>query len=87
MKSVKLQCIALLLILVFTGVMISSGQIPIDECLIARLICTAMENYAQYICNQQPGPVNPDPELCKAARQAALEVCLAAEMICSGGCY
>ena len=84
MKSLTLQCIALLLILVFTGVMISSSQIPIDDCLIAQLICTAMENYAQYIC-KQPGPVN--PELCKAAHQAALQVCLAAEMICSGGCY
>ena len=85
MKSLTLQCIALLLILVFTGVMISSGQIPIiDECTIARLICTAMENYAQSIC-KQPGPVN--FERCRAARQAALEVCLAAEMICSGGCY
>ena len=84
MKSFSLQCIALLLILVFTGVMISSSQSLIDECLIARLICTAMENYAQSIC-KQPGPVN--FEHCKAAHQTALQVCLAADMICSGGCY
>ena len=84
MKSLTLQCIALLLILIFTGVMISSSHIPIDDCLIAQLFCTAMENYAQDIC-KQPGPVN--FELCKAAHQTALQVCLAAEMICSGGCY
>ena len=84
MKSFRFQCTALLLILVFTGVMISSSQSSIDDCLIARLICIAMENYAQYIC-KQPGPVN--FELCKTVHQAALEVCLAAEMVCSGGCY
>ena len=84
MKSLTLQCIALLLILVFTGVMISSSQIPIDDCLIAQLICIAMENYAQYICSL-PGPR--DPRNCKAARFAAMEACIDAELVCSGGCY
>ena len=84
MKSFRLQCLALLLILVFTGVMISSSQISSNDCLIAQLICIAMENYAQHIC-KQPGPAN--FELCKAVHQTALQVCLQAEMICSGGCY
>ena len=84
MKSFRLQRIGLLLILVFTGVMLSSSQISSDDCLIAQLICIAMENYAQHIC-KQPGPV--DFELCKAVNQSALQVFLAAEMICSGGCY
>ena len=82
MKSFKLQCIALLLILVFSGGMISSSSIY--ECLIAEAICMAAESYARYICSL-PGPR--EPGLCKAAKIAAMEVCLAAETVCSGGCY
>ncbi len=85
MKNLTLQGIALILILVFTGVMISSSQVPIiDECMIAQLICLAMQNYAKWICSQ-PGPVN--IENCKAANQEASAACMAAEIICSGGCY
>lgn len=82
MKSFKLQCIVLLLILVFSGGMISSSSI--DECLIAEMICMGMESYARYICSL-PGPQN--PELCKAARIAAIKACLEAAIVCSGGCY
>ena len=83
MKSFKLQYIALLLILVFSGSMISSSFTSIDECLIAEMICMAMESYARYICSL-PGPR--DPRLCKAAKIAAAEACLEAAIVCSGGC-
>ena len=84
MKSFKLQYIALLLILVFSGGMILSSSVSIDECLIAEMVCMAMESYARYICSL-PGPRAPG--LCKAAKIAAMEACLEAEIVCSGGCY